>query len=66
VRIVVNGEHESTADGTTVADLVGAHLESAKGVAVAVNAEVVPRSTWDRTELREGDRVELLSAAQGG
>lgn len=36
------------------------------GVAVAVNGEVIPRSAWARTELVPGDRVELLSAVQGG
>jgi sulfur carrier protein len=33
---------------------------------VAVNGEVVPRSTWATASLRDGDRVEVLTAAQGG
>jgi len=37
-----------------------------KGVAVAVNEEIVPRSRWDATTLHDGDRVEVLTAAQGG
>ncbi len=37
-----------------------------RGVAVAVNEEVVPRSAWDETPVRDGDRVEVLNAAQGG
>ena len=36
------------------------------GVAVAVDAEVVPRGEWDRTELGEGARVEVVRAVQGG
>jgi sulfur carrier protein len=39
---------------------------SARGVAVAVNGEVVPRSAWETTGLHPGDRVEVLTAAQGG
>jgi sulfur carrier protein len=39
---------------------------AAKGIAVAVNGEVVPRSAWDATDLQPGDRVEVLTAAQGG
>ena len=37
-----------------------------RGVAVAVDAEVVPRGQWETTELDEGARVEVLRAIQGG
>ncbi|HEU4981012.1 MAG TPA: sulfur carrier protein ThiS, partial [Solirubrobacterales bacterium] len=37
-----------------------------RGVAVAVDGEVVPRSEWDRTALAEGQRIEVLAAIQGG
>jgi sulfur carrier protein len=36
------------------------------GVAVAVNDEVVPRRAWSATALADGDRVEVLTAVQGG
>jgi sulfur carrier protein len=36
------------------------------GVAVAVNDDVVPRASWSTTALRPGDRVEVLTAVQGG
>jgi sulfur carrier protein len=35
-------------------------------VAVARNGEVVPRSGWDDTRARPGDRIEIVSAAAGG
>ncbi len=38
---------------------------SGRGIAVAVNGEVVPRSEWHRP-LRDGDAVEVLTATQGG
>lgn len=38
----------------------------ARGVAVAVDAEVVPRGAWAAEELREGAHVEVLHAVQGG
>lgn len=66
MRVTLNGEPVELDDGTTVAGLVAAHLPSPKGIAVAVNAEVVPRSTWPDHLLTAGDRVELLVAAQGG
>jgi sulfur carrier protein len=37
-----------------------------KGIAVAVNDEVVPRSQWSAHELADGDRVEIIRATQGG
>jgi sulfur carrier protein len=37
-----------------------------KGVAVAVNGTVVPRSRWPVYELHDGDRIEVISAMQGG
>ena len=43
----------------------GAESEG-RGVAVAVDGEVVPRGEWDEFELREGQRVEVLQAVQGG
>lgn len=63
MELTVNDEVRRLATGTTVADLLG---DRTKGVAVAVNEEVVPRSTWPVTALRDGDRVEILEAHQGG
>jgi len=38
----------------------------ARGLAVAVDGEVVPRGRWDAVELHEGQRVEIVQAVQGG
>jgi sulfur carrier protein len=64
--VTVNGQPEDVGEGTTVADLVAHHRPSPRGVAVARNEEVVPRSQWDTTPAAEGDRFEILTAAQGG
>jgi len=66
MNVVVNGATQELSNGTTVAALVDTLGRSPKGLAVAINEEVVPRSTWRDVELRPGDRVEVLSAAQGG
>ena len=66
VAVTLNGVAEDLAAGTTVADLVARHLESPRGVAVARNEEVVPRSQWATTPVTAGDRFEILTAAQGG
>ena len=41
-------------------------IAAKRGVAVAVNGTVVPRSAWSEVDLADGDRVEVLTAAQGG
>jgi sulfur carrier protein len=62
----VNGTPFDPAPGTTVADLVARWCPSPRGVAVAVDGEVVPRSTWSTTPVRPGDTVEIVTAAAGG
>ncbi|MFC8922351.1 sulfur carrier protein ThiS [Cellulosimicrobium sp. NPDC057127] len=37
-----------------------------QGVAVAINDAVVPRGTWSSTVVAPGDRVEIVTAVQGG
>ena len=68
MRVVLNGSEAELADGATVLTAVEA-LDlpaSGRGVAVAVDADVVPRTQWDTHELNEGARVEVLRAIQGG
>jgi sulfur carrier protein len=66
VKVLVNGEPTELAAGATVeAVLVSLELPD-RGVAVAVDAEVVPRGEWQAHELSEGARVEILRAIQGG
>jgi sulfur carrier protein len=65
VRLILNGAAREV-DVADVAALVAQLTEARRGVAVAVNGEVVPRSAWTGAPLRDGDRVEVLTAAQGG
>ncbi|WP_078871123.1 sulfur carrier protein ThiS [Streptomyces caatingaensis] len=66
LSVSVNGERRAVARGTTLAALVASLTDARGGVAAAVNENVVPRGRWDATELGEGDRVEVLTAVQGG
>jgi sulfur carrier protein len=63
----VNGVEERLA-AATIADLMAARAvaPNARGVAVALNGRVVPRVAWAETSLRDGDRVEIVRAMQGG
>jgi sulfur carrier protein len=68
MRVVLNGEGRHLDDGATVREAVtatGAPGEG-RGVAVALDGEVVPRRRWDDVPLQEGQRVEVVQAVQGG
>jgi sulfur carrier protein len=68
VKVLLNGETAELAAGATLQAAVES-LDlpaSGRGGAVAVDAEVVPRTQWDTHELTEGARVEVLRAIQGG
>ena len=66
--VELNGRPTAVPEAATVETVVGAlDVEPGRrGVAVAVDAEVVPRSEWARRRLDDGARVEVLTAMQGG
>ncbi|MER7500042.1 sulfur carrier protein ThiS [Nonomuraea pusilla] len=64
--VMINGTAHEVPDGTTVAQAVRTLTTATTGVAVAVNDEVVTRGSWETTALSDSDRVEVLTAVQGG
>lgn len=66
MQVIVNGDAVALPDGLSVAALLDRLGHERRGLAVAVNEEVVPRSTWDEALLAAGDRIELLQAVRGG
>ncbi|MFJ1799422.1 sulfur carrier protein ThiS [Streptomyces sp. NPDC088180] len=66
VSVSVNGEVRAVPAGTDLDALVATLTPARSGVAAAVNESVVPRGQWAATTLGEGDRVEVLTAVQGG
>lgn len=67
--ITVNGEAAPPVESGKLPDLLAAldiDPATVRGVAVAVNDEVVPRRAWDDVLLQAGDRVEVVTAKQGG
>jgi sulfur carrier protein len=63
--ITVNGEpRELTGTVDELLDALGVQVR--RGVAVAVDATVVPRSAWATTQVADGARVEIVTAVQGG
>jgi sulfur carrier protein len=65
--ITINGEQRELDDGATIEAAVrAAGAPDGRGVAVALDGEVVPRREWAITEIRDGQQVEVLRAVQGG
>ena len=63
----VNGEDEPLSVGTLEALLAAKEIApDRRGVAVALNGNVVPRARWAETRLAGGDIVEIVLAKQGG
>ncbi|WP_055531475.1 sulfur carrier protein ThiS [Streptomyces graminilatus] len=66
MNILVNGLRREVSPGTALDALVSSLTQAPTGVAAALNETVVPRARWSSTSLSEGDRVEVLTAVQGG
>ncbi|SDN70844.1 sulfur carrier protein ThiS [Actinacidiphila guanduensis] len=66
ITVHVNGERRSLAAPLGLDALVAELTSAPKGVAAALNDSVVPRSRWAATPVGDGDRVEILTAVQGG
>jgi sulfur carrier protein len=66
--VSVNGDAMTVPAGCMISDVVARLLEGAepKGIAVAVDRDVVPRSEWPTTPVRPGASVEIVTAAAGG
>jgi sulfur carrier protein len=68
MKISINGKEKTVSPNLNVYDLLIA-LElnpTQAGIAVAVNREVIPKTEWQGTELRENSDVEIIRAVQGG
>ncbi|MGW5658959.1 sulfur carrier protein ThiS [Streptomyces sp. NPDC003758] len=66
MNISVNGKAREVTPGVALDAVVRSLTAAPSGVAAAVNETVVPRAQWASTSLSEGDRVEVLTAVQGG
>ena len=67
IDVVINGQTHSVAAATLPEVLCSLQYDpEQRGIAVALNAEVIPRSEWDSTVISVGDRLEIVGARQGG
>jgi sulfur carrier protein len=68
LHVVINGLRREIQGGLTLQVLISSLPSSTegRGVAVAVDGQVVPRGAWPETTLNDGARVEIVAAVQGG
>lgn len=66
IEVVVNGDERRFREGITLAELLAEVGTTQRGVAVAVDGEVVARGGWPDLVLADGAQVEILVAVQGG
>lgn len=64
--VTVNGERREGCDGVSLEEMLAAEGFERKGIAVEINGEIIPKSTYPQTVLREGDTVEVVSFVGGG
>jgi sulfur carrier protein len=67
MNVFINNEPKDVQNQITINQLLrDLNLSSAKGIAVAINNQVVPRLTWDKFNVTENDKVTIIKATQGG
>lgn len=66
MRIRLNGEETEVAQGTTIGQLADRTSRDRSRIAVERNRKVVPRADYDRSDVREGDVVEVVTLVGGG
>ena len=66
MNVTINGEPREVPAGTTVEQLIRQVTRQDKGIAAALNGEVLPRRAWPARALADLDQVEVVTAVQGG
>ena len=65
MKVRINNKQPET-QAKTVSELAAQLQLPAKGVAIAIDNELKPRTTWDDTILQEGATITIIKAACGG
>jgi sulfur carrier protein len=66
MKLQINGEEKSFDAPVTLASLIERMGMKADRVAVELNRDIVPRDQWERTNLSDGDRLEIVHFVGGG
>ena len=66
MTVQVHGAPVDLAEGATIVDLLAALGRKEDGLAIAVNLQVIPRTSFGTHVLNDGDRIDLVTAVGGG
>jgi len=66
MNVTINGEPREVPAGTTVEQLIRQVTTQDKGIAAALNGEVLPQRAWSAHPLADRDQVDVVTAVQGG
>ena len=66
MSVTVNGERSDEAAGKSLSELVADLKLNSRLIAVELNGSVISRRDWEQTEIREGDRLEIVHFVGGG
>ena len=66
MQLTINGEKRVVKESKNLADLIKELDIKAPNFAMALNQQVVPRSKYDSTSIKENDKVEIVHAVGGG
>lgn len=66
MQIELNHKVKSVPDNTTLVSLLFSEQIEGEYVAVAINQEIIKRDNWEKTFLKEGDKVLVIGAVKGG
>lgn len=67
MEVLVNNKLYAVQPGTSIAALLQfIQLPSEKGVAIAINSQVIPKTSWQDQILQTADKITIIHATQGG
>jgi sulfur carrier protein len=67
MEITLNDKKHTISENTSLYEIVFSQLgDKQKGVAVAVNDSVIPKSNWEKHLLNANDTILIIKATQGG
>ena len=66
MNIILNNQSDEVHDGITIRELLDQKKIHTKYIAVEINQKIIPKSKYYQYELREGDKIEIITAIGGG
>lgn len=66
MEVFLNGAQCNTQEDTNLGSFLSEYSLPEKGIAIALNEEVIPKTNWNTTYLKSNDKIIIIKATQGG